>query len=109
MQLLGAPNIVAALLFEEKLVSVRTIPTNVQLSPEDKVEIDWGENFAASYKAVFRDRRNTAVSISYGPFALDYILANGGSGYFREGFISSYLTEGRLALVPDSPEFAYSA
>nr|WP_254515778.1 hypothetical protein [Novosphingobium sp. G106] len=53
----GRPNIVAALLFEEKLVSVRTIPTNVQLSPEDKVEIDWGENFAASYKAVFRDRR----------------------------------------------------
>jgi len=39
---------------------------------------------------------------------LDY-LATGGSGYFRKGFIRSYLEEGRLALVPDSPEFSYSA
>ncbi len=46
---------------------------------------------------------------SYGPLALDYILATGGSGYFRKGFIRSYLEEGRLALVPGSPEFSYSA
>jgi hypothetical protein len=49
------------------------------------------------------------VSISYGPLALDYLLATGGSGYFRKGFIRPYLDEGRLALVPDSPEFSYSA
>ena len=49
------------------------------------------------------------LSISYGPLALDYILATGGSGYFRKGFIRSYLEEGRLALVPGSPEFSYSA
>src|SRR3546814_7704871 len=49
------------------------------------------------------------VSISYGPLALEYILATGGSGYFRKGFVRSYLEEGRLALVPDSPEFSYSA
>jgi hypothetical protein len=40
---------------------------------------------------------------------LDYILATGGSGYFRMGFVRSYLEEGRLALVPGSPEFSYSA
>ncbi|HEX8056016.1 MAG TPA: LysR family transcriptional regulator [Novosphingobium sp.] len=105
----GRPGIVAELLFEEKLVLVRTTPTDAPLSPEDQVEIDWGENFAASYKAAFPDRPNAVVSISYGPLALDYILATGGSGYFREGFIRPYLQEGRLALVPDSPEFAYSA
>ena len=49
------------------------------------------------------------VSISYGPLALDYLLAVGGSGYFRKGFIRPYLEDGRLALVPDSPEFSYSA
>ncbi|WP_454884322.1 LysR family transcriptional regulator [Sphingomonas oryzagri] len=103
------PGVIAELLFEEKLVLVRTMPTSRQLGPEDHVRIDWGEDFAASYHAAFPDQPNAVMSISYGPLALDYILATGGSGYFRKGFIRPYLEEGRLALVPDSPEFSYSA
>ena len=103
------PGVIAELLFEEKLVLVRTTPTGRALGPEDHVQIDWGEEFAASYQAAFPDQPNAVVSISYGPLALDYILAAGGSGYFRKGFIRSYLEEGRLAAVPDSPEFSYSA
>lgn len=103
------PGVIAELLFEEKLVLVRTTPISQPLAPEDHVQIDWGAHFATSYQAAFPDRPNPVVSIGYGPLALDYILATGGSGYFREGFIRSYLKEGRLALVPDSPEFSYSA
>ncbi|RYD62242.1 MAG: LysR family transcriptional regulator [Verrucomicrobiaceae bacterium] len=103
------PGVIAELLFEEKLVLVRTTPLDNPLSPEDYVQIDWGDDFAASFQAAFPDHPNAVVSISYGPLALEYILATGGSGYFREGFIRSYLDEGRLALVPGSPEFSYSA
>jgi DNA-binding transcriptional LysR family regulator len=103
------PGIIAELLFEEKLVLVRTTPTSAPLTAEDHVQIDWGDEFAASYQAAFPDQPNPVVSISYGPLALDYILATGGSGYFRKGFIRPYLEEGRLALVPGSPEFSYSA
>ncbi|NKI98774.1 LysR family transcriptional regulator [Novosphingobium sp. SG707] len=103
------PGIVAELLFEEKLVLVRTTPTSVELKPEDHVQIDWGEEFAASYQAAFPDQPNAVMSISYGPLALEYILAAGGSGYFRKGFIRPYLEEGRLILVPGSPEFSHSA
>ncbi|AYJ84626.1 LysR family transcriptional regulator (plasmid) [Sphingomonas paeninsulae] len=103
------PGVIAELLFEEKLVLVRTTPTDRVLGAEDHVLIDWGEEFAASYQAAFPDRANSVVAISYGPLALDYILATGGTGYFRKGFVRSYLEEGRLALVPDSPEFSYSA
>ena len=103
------PGIIAELLFEEKLVCVRTTPVSTPLAPEDHVQIDWGDEFAASYQAAFPDHPNAVVSISYGPLALDYILATGGCGYFRMGFIRSYLEEGRLALVPGSPEFSYSA
>lgn len=103
------PGVVVELLFEEKLVLVRTTPVTRPLVPEDHVQIDWGEDFAASYQAAFPDQPNAVVSISYGPLALDYILATGGSGYFRKGFIRSYLEEGRLALVSGSPEFSYSA
>lgn len=103
------PGVIAELLFEEKLVMVRTTPANQPLAPEDHVRVDWGEAFAASYQAAFPDRPNAVVSIGYGPLALDYILATGGSGYFRKGFIRSYLEEGRLVPVPGSPEFSYSA
>jgi len=103
------PGVIAELLFEEKLILVRTTPANQPLKPEDHVHIDWGEDFTASYHAAFPDQANAVVSISYGPLALDYILASGGSGYFREGFIRSYIEEGRLMVVPNSPEFSYSA
>ena len=103
------PGVIAELLFEEKLVLARTTPTTTELSPQDHVEIDWGDEFAANYHAAFPDQPNSVLSISYGPLALEYILATGGSGYFRKGFIRSYLEEGRLTLVPGSPEFSYSA
>jgi hypothetical protein len=73
------------------------------------VDIDWGEDFAASYHAAFPDVGSGVVSISYGPLALEYVLAQGGSGYFRMGAVRSLLDEGRLELVPESPEFSYSS
>ena len=103
------PGIVAELLFEERLVLVRTTDGDRPLGPEDHVHVDWGEDFAASYHAAFPDVGPGVVSISYGPLALDYMLAQGGSGYFRMGAVRSLLEEGRLELVPDSPEFSYSA
>jgi len=100
--------IVAELLFEEKLVLVRTTFSD-QLSAEDHVQVDWGEDFAANYHAAFPDVGPGVVSINYGPFALDYILMQGGSGYFRMAAVRPFLDEGRLEIVPDSPEFSYSA
>lgn len=103
------PGVITELLFEEKLVLVRTTPTDQPLNPEDYVLIDWGEEFLAGYQAAFPEQSNPVINIGHGPLALEYILAVGGAGYFRQGFIRSYLEEGRLALIPDSPEFSYSA
>jgi DNA-binding transcriptional LysR family regulator len=101
------PGIIAELLFEEKLVLVRT--TDRALGPEDYVHVDWGDEFTASHQAAFPEMPNPVVSISYGPLALDYILKVGGSGYFRMSVARPYLEKGSLALVPDSPELAYPA
>jgi LysR family transcriptional regulator, flagellar master operon regulator len=105
------PGVIAELLFEEKLVMVSTKSAGRKHPErlEDHVRIDWGDAFAAGYQAAFPDHPSPVVSISYGPLALDYILAMGGSGYFRKGFVRRYLEDGRLTLVPDSPEFSYSA
>lgn len=109
--LYGAPRrtgLIAELLFEEKLVLARsnTVP---EKNSENHVQIDWGDEFAQAFHAAFPTQSVAPISISYGPLALDYILAAGGSGYFRRGFIQPYLADGRLSLVPNSPEFSYSA
>ena len=103
------PGVIAELLFEERLVLVRTTPADHPLRPEDHVEVDWGEDFAASYHAAFPDALPGTVSISYGPLALDYVLAQGGSGYFRMAAVRPFVEDRRLVLVPDAPEFSYSA
>jgi hypothetical protein len=89
-------------------VLVRT-PSHREPGAADHIRIDWGEEFAASYEALFPDHHHPAVAISHGPVALDYILAAGGTGYFRKGFIRPYLDKGDLELVSHSPEFSYSA
>jgi DNA-binding transcriptional LysR family regulator len=103
------PGVVAELLFEERLVLVRTTPGDRPMGPEDHVDVDWGEEFAASYHAAYPDIGSGVVSISYGPLALDYILAQGGSGYFRMAVVRPFIEAGRLELVPESPEFSYSS
>lgn len=103
------PGVISELLFREKLVLARTTPTKTRLRSEQHVFVDWGGDFTSTYEAAFPDHPNAVVSVNYGPLALDYILANGGSGYFRRSFIQPFLEEGRMALVPNTPEFEYSA
>lgn len=101
--------IATELLFDEKLVLARTTPVSGDCDTLDHVQIDWGEDFASSYQAAFPDKARTGISIGYGPLALRYILATGGCGYFPMGVIRPLIGQGRLSLVPESPEFSYPA
>lgn len=103
------PGIVTELLFEEKLVLVQTASTDPALDPQAHVLIDWGDDFLNSYKAAFPENPGPVVTIDYGPLALEYMIAAGGSGYFRKGFVRAHLESGQLRLVSDAPEFPYSA
>ncbi|WP_018075808.1 LysR family transcriptional regulator [Novosphingobium nitrogenifigens] len=99
--------IITELLFEEKLVLVRT-PGNDEAASE-QVGVWWGEEFAAFHQAAYPDQANPVIAVDHGPLALEYILSTGGRGYFREGFIRLLMEAGQLLPVPDSPEFSYSA
>jgi DNA-binding transcriptional LysR family regulator len=102
------PDLVNELLVEEKLVMVTTSEDGA-VDPERYVYVDWGPAFAANHRAAFPDLGNPAVSVSLGPLALTYILTVGGCGYFRVGTARPFLTDGRLHLVKEAPEFSHSA
>ncbi|MFA5495026.1 MAG: LysR family transcriptional regulator [Porticoccaceae bacterium] len=89
-------------LLEEKLILVRSIATDTPY-----LFVDWGPNFRKQHDAALPERARAAVSIDLGPLALQYLLHQGGSGYFRSRVVLPYLEQGRLARVEMAPEFSY--
>jgi DNA-binding transcriptional LysR family regulator len=102
------PGLRIELLIEEKLVLVTT---SRHKSPQqaDYVYVDWGPEFAAQHSLAFPELASAGVSASLGPLGREYLLAAGGSGYFRLDVVRSHLESGRLHLVPGAPEFLYPA
>ena len=99
--------VVAELLVDEALVPVTSDPGG-HAPAEDHVYVDWGPEFQANHHSAYPDAPSPVLSVNHGPLALDYILAVGGSGYFRMEAARPHLEAGRLHLIPDRPRFAYS-
>lgn len=103
------PGLRIELLIEEKLVLVTTSPSGQAPQPADYVYVDWGREFSAQHSLAFPELSSVGVSSSLGPLGLNYLLAVGGAGYFRQNVVRSHLKEGRLHRVPGAPEFLYPA
>jgi DNA-binding transcriptional LysR family regulator len=100
--------IVTELLIDEKLVAVSTGAQRADPSSDDYVYVDWGSEFRTSHHAAFPDAPSPALSVNHGPLAMEYVLAVGGSGYFRMEAARPHLESGRLRLIEDMPKFSYS-
>ncbi|HMN81000.1 MAG TPA: LysR family transcriptional regulator [Burkholderiaceae bacterium] len=102
------PGLRIDLLLEEKLVLVSTTRTR-RPKPADYIYVDWGPEFAAQHSLAFPELSNAGVSASLGPLGREYLLAAGGSGYFRLDVVRSQLASGQLHRVQGAPEFLYPA
>jgi LysR family transcriptional regulator, flagellar master operon regulator len=102
------PGIVAELLADEKLVAATTSAGELDPPLDDYVYVDWSPEFAASHHAAFPEAPSPALSVNYGPLAMEYLLATGGAGYFRMEAVRPHLNAGRLHLVESKPSFSYS-
>ena len=100
------PGLKIDLLLEEKLVLVTTAPELPISDTAGYVHVDWGPDYALRH-AISLPQAAPSIFIDLGPLALNYILAAGGSGYFRMSSVASKLTSGELHLVPEAPQFAY--
>lgn len=95
------------LLMEEKLVMVET-PWSVGDDAPPYVHVDWGPEFMQRRGGSGTVPSEPALHVGLGPLGLAYILAAGGSGYFRMSAVRPHLESGRLRRVP-APEFVYPA
>ena len=92
-------------LLSEELVLVATDQRKLREGwVEDYVYVDWGNEFRASHGEAFPDMETPAISVGLGSLGLEYILQNGGSGYFPIRVVQPYLDRGKLFHVESAPQ-----
>lgn len=89
-------------LLEEKLVMVRSTTREAPY-----IYIDWGETFRQQHDTALPELAHAEVTVDLGPLALQYLLQQGGSGYFRTRVVQAHLESGLLERVQSAPEFSY--
>ncbi len=97
------PGFKAEPLFLERMVLVSTSAENINILPDNYIHIDWGAQFIRKFDLSFPNRSGNGVTINFGVLGLDFILKNGGSGYFPERMLSAYLSDETLHLVSKAP------
>lgn len=100
------PGLKVDLLMEEKLVLVTTDPEGALLDDTHYVHVDWGPDFLLHHGISFPETV-PGLFANLGPLALSYVLAAGGSGYFRMRSVQPHLASGELHLVAGMPQFSY--
>ena len=103
------PGLRIELLIEEKLVLVSTTPARKVPQAADYVYVDWGREFAAQHSLAYPELSSVGLSSSLGPLGLEYLLAVGGAGYFRQNVVRPHIAHGRLHRVAGAAEFLYPA
>lgn len=96
------PGVQVEQLLEERLIMVAS--THVH-SPY--IYVDWGSTFREQHDAALPELANATITMNLGPLALQYLLENGGRGYFRTRVVQRLLEQGALIRTPDAPEFSY--
>ena len=99
------PGLIVEDLLEETLVLVATDKRKLREGwVEDYVFVDWGNEFRVRHGEAFPEMETPAISVGLGALGLEYILQNGGSGYFPIRVVQPYLDREKLFMVENAPQ-----
>jgi LysR family transcriptional regulator, flagellar master operon regulator len=85
-------------LFDEEFVLVTSAPARSWRYPSNYVVVDWGPDFQAEHAAAYPELSSTGVHLDLGSLGIDYVLANGASGYFPRRLVRHHLSRRRLRI-----------
>jgi DNA-binding transcriptional LysR family regulator len=98
------PGLAVEELLVETLVMVSTRPDVTAADwREDYVFVDWGRAFRVAHGGAFPEMPRPAVSVGLGVMGLQYLMDNGGTGYFPTRVVRPLLADGTLFRVPGTP------
>ena len=92
-------------LMEEKLVLVSTEKIRAGNLGSGYVYVDWGPEFRIEHMEAFPDQDTPIISVTYGPLALQLILANGGAAYLPLRIARPMLKNKQLHIIKTAPVF----
>ncbi len=102
------PGLVIELLAEEQLVLLEAAGPAGAGGRDEQVYVDWGEEFRRKHRMTFPDFPSPALFIGLGTLGFDYLLHNGGTGYFPRSLAQPHLASGAVRIVPDTRTFPLS-
>ncbi len=97
--------IVIETLMEEQLVLVSTHSAQTDTLGAGYVYVDWGPEFRIEHMNAFPNADTPILSVTYGPLALQLILANGGTAYLPLRLIRPMLKRKQLHIIKKAPVF----
>ena len=98
------PGLIIEDLFEETLILVATDQRALsQEWVEDYVFVDWGDVFRVKHAEAYPEAGTPAVTVGLGALGLEYILQNGGSGYFPIRVVQPYIDQRKLFRLEGAP------
>ena len=103
-----SPGLQVEHLFDETLMLLTTDPDK-DWPDQNYIYIDWGPEFYAQHNNSYPELERPALVANIGWLGVQLILSNGGSCFLPIRMAKSFLDEGRLHRVPDSPEFRLPA
>lgn len=101
------PGLKAELFFNDPLIMVSQ--NSITLSDcknKNYLYIDWSYGYREEHFAKLPQLHKASLNIGLGEIALRYILENSGCAYLPKADVQSYLDQGRLHRVDDSPELS---
>lgn len=104
-QPLQSPGLLIEHLFEEELVLVTAARRNARRRTDDYILVDWGPDFREDHAIAFPKRAGARLTLDIGPMAVDYIMANEGSGYLPHRLVRNHISRDRLKLVARARRF----
>jgi len=93
----------------DRLVLVSTVPRGRVRWDSRYVYVDFGEAFRRAHATAYPDGDTPTVVFGCAAWALDHILAWGGSAYLPDRLAKPHIAAGRLHPVPDTPTFERTA
>ncbi len=97
------------MLIDKEIVLVTTEPEKTGVLDNNYVMSYWGPEFQADHALNFPNLKTPAITMDLGTMGINYLLTNGGSGYFPRRIVTPLLSLGRVWIVESAPMFHYPA
>lgn len=91
---------------EEELVFVEAAGADGKSGANEQVYVDWGDEFRRQHRMTFPDFPIPALFIGLGTLGFEYLLHNGGAGFFPRSLVAPQIAAGTVRLVSGARTFA---